>query len=946
MWTGSRRRLLQNAGATLAMAPLRGSEAGQQSLQTLREGWTNPPVSCRPHTRWWWPGSAVTRTGITRQLEGMKSVGLGGVEMVVVWRFHDRGNIDYLSPQWFDMVRHALSECERLGMEAALTFSPGWDFGGPWVPPHHRSKVLAPCWQDFQGPFSYEGPLPLFRDFGTPKTGLYNYLAPVEGHPGDQDKVLAVVGARLDGDALVPESLVDLTPDFEGEAGRWRMEEGRWRLTAFRLRYTGQQNSSQDMEDPRSWVVDHLSREAMTAYCGEIASRFAQEFRPWLGRTLDSIFADSFEAVPLANTLLWSNSTLAEFRKRKGYDLRPLLPLLWWNAGPQTPKVRYDVNEMLHQLALEFCFDPFLQACGKLGVQGRMQPHYRFNEEIVAGAGRAHRPETEVTTARFETVADPRKATVSGARFYGREIVSAEAYTFIHRERYRATLEELKIASDAFLRDGVTQFYNHGYLYSESPAVDPSADAPFAERISHWSPWWPHYRGLAMYVARSCFVLRQGRFVADVLLYSPQAQVWSEDCIAGIRQRVMKYGDVPKTLLANGYDYDIVNDDLLQHHARLAGGALELNGHRYRAVLLPAIQCIPLETMQALARFAAAGGLLIALDHAPSSAAGLHAWRERDEEVERLCASVFGSKAHIVDYGFKPGSFSPQEQPYSSTPPLRGGQRRLLELLGRAVDPQLRIGSGEQSDGLTFHQRHIGDVTVFFLTNLQPLAFENDLRFRLDGAHWPESWNPLTGEIAEAADWREVPGGAVMRLRLEPWESTFIVWRPGRRKPKRERQRPVRRTVPIRGPWQVRLRDVESRENTLSLENLLPWNDIEATRHFSGTGTYVCEFESPRADAVLDLGEVGFVAEVNLNNTPLGVRWMRPYRFKIAKKTLKNSRNLLEIRVTNALLAHVQSLPEPSAARHDFIRSAFRRDADYKPLPLSGLKGPVALHLL
>jgi hypothetical protein len=68
-------------------------------------------------------------------------------------------------------------------------------------------------------------------------------------------------------------------------------------------------------------------------------------------------------------------------------------------------------------------------------------------------------------------VADPRKATASGARFYGRDIVSAEAYTFIHPARYRTDLQDLKMANDVFLRDGVTQFYNHGYLGSPEMRV-------------------------------------------------------------------------------------------------------------------------------------------------------------------------------------------------------------------------------------------------------------------------------------------------------------------------------------------------------------------------------------------------------------------------------------------------------------------------------------------
>ncbi len=410
--------------------------------------------------------------GITAQLEEMKRSGIGGAEIVHYYRFTEKGNRRWGSPEWAEIIRHALREATRLEMKIALVFSPGWDFGSPFIPPTERSKVLAPAWLDFTGPFQYEGPLPPFKDFGTPKDGLFAHVAPVEGAPDDQGRPIAVVGARLTGkDTIDPASLVDLTDEFRGNAGRWRVEEGAWRLFSFRLQYTGQQNSAQN-EEPKSWVVDHLSSTAMRRYATTCAEMFRREFGQWIPTTLESVFSDSFEAVPLANTLLWSNSTMEDFRRLAGYDLTPLLPALWFDIGERTPQVRYDVNRAMHRIALDSCFRPFLEACAMVGLQGRMQPHYRFTEEIVEGAGMAHLPETEVTTARFETVPDPRKATVSGARFYGRPLVSAEAYTFLHRERYRATLEELKRATDAQLRDGVARFYNHGWLYTEEPAAD------------------------------------------------------------------------------------------------------------------------------------------------------------------------------------------------------------------------------------------------------------------------------------------------------------------------------------------------------------------------------------------------------------------------------------------------------------------------------------------
>lgn len=900
MWRPSRRELLPALGGALSLraAPADG----------LRLLWARAPVDnlYMPRTRWWWPGSRATREGITWQLEQMRAAGIGGAEIVHTFRLHREGNHAFLSPERLDLLRHAIAEATRLDMKIALTPSPGWDFGGPWVPPEDRSKCLAPAWLDLHGPFQYEGPLPIFRDFGTPRTGLYEFLSAVEGNPRDHLQVVAVVGARLAGDGRLDGStLADLTDEFRGEAGRWRVEEGRWRLFAFRLAYTGQRTAAQNDEEP-SWVVDHLDRNAFTRCVRHVTRAYQMAFGPALGRTVDSIFADSFEVLPLANTLLWSSGTLDEFRRRKGYDLRRWLPALWFDIGPETARIRCDVNEFLHQIALECVFEPFLEACREIGVRGRMQPHYRFNAEIIQGAGLAHVPETEVTTARFETVADPRKATVSGARFYGREVVSAEAFTFIHRERYRATPEELKRAVDAFLRDGVTRFYNHGWVYTEDGEFDPALDAmPAAERISPWAPWWPHCKGLAAYIARCAALLRQGRFVADVLLYSPQAQVWRETALFGAAQRVMNYGDVPKTLLANGWDYDLVNDHLLQTRARIEKGVLAISGYRYRAVIVTPRDFAPQATLAVLNRFAAAGGALLPLDRAPA-----------------------GLAAQIIDYGFVPAQFTPQEQPYGKTPPLRDGQRRLLEALRRAAAPQFVIGAGQQSDGLTFHQRELeGGITLFYITNLQPEPARARVTFRVHGK-WPELWDPLSGSIRPAGPWRETAAGVEVCLELEPWHSCFLLFHPGRRRPPRPKKpRAVRQVIELDRGWSRPLGDLQQ----------------------AGVFEYAVDFAAPARDAVLDLGQVGCACEAFLNGQPLGSRWMQPFRYDIPARLLRSGTNRLLVRVATPLMPALsrwdrypmrEGLLDPPPRQ---LLAAWERDRAYQPWPLSGLGGPVRL---
>ena len=151
----NRRQFLAAAGAMVSLPRV---DSAADASGVLAAGWAKPPRSYRPHTRWWWPGNAVTKRGITWQLEQMRGQGMGGVEVISSWGWYAKGDIPYLSDEWCEVVRHAMSEATRLDMDLALTFGPGWSFGGFWVPVQDRSKALAAAWQDV-GPGAFDAEL-------------------------------------------------------------------------------------------------------------------------------------------------------------------------------------------------------------------------------------------------------------------------------------------------------------------------------------------------------------------------------------------------------------------------------------------------------------------------------------------------------------------------------------------------------------------------------------------------------------------------------------------------------------------------------------------------------------------------------------------------------------------------------------------------------------------
>ncbi len=938
---------------------------GVTALASLQAAWSKPARTHKPHTRWWWPGNALSKADITRQLEGMAGQGIGGVEIMSLWKMYEKGNVEYLTPEFLGLVKHAVTEAKRLDMEVAITFSPGWGFGGAWVPRQDQSKVLCMASKDVEGGTKFSGTLPQ-----PDLKGVRSGEAPAPHPPGT---VVAVVAGRIVSNSQIdPGSLIDLTKLARPaeSALDWDMPAGQWRLMVFWLEFTGQVCSAQSFQPP-PMVIDHMNQGAVQRYCEHLGGEFKKAIGDEFGHTVDSFFCDSFEFWPLSNALLWSTDTLAGFEHHTGYGLAKYLPALWFDVGPLTARIRYDLGDYLNHRGLEAFFKPFNAWCDAHHVQARIQPHYRFSEELVQGAGATARPETEVTTARFEPVADPRKATASGARFYGREIVSAEAYTFIHPARYRTNLQDLKIATDAFLRDGITQFYNHGYFGSPEAHVAPTRDFPWANRIDHWNTWWQHYHYVAEYVARCCAVLRQGRLVADVLIYSPQATAWSERAVWGSARRVMPYGNLAKTLVANGYDFDIVNDDLLQHHAEFRDGRIGINGHVYRLLILPRATVVPIATLRAMREFAKAGGTIVALDELPVTAAGLQEHEANDRELKQITEELFSSEASrltggvfLPEYKIERKPFNPGRQAAAPTAPLNPAQRRLLDVLGNLTPPDFALAGRTQSDGLTFIHKRVGDVEVYFVSNLQANRCATDVTFRVTGKA-PQRWDARTGRMEDVREFRMVSDGTLLALDMEPWESAFFMFVPGARvaepiKPQAANQ-PLSEPLVVAGTWKMRLEGYGFETYEASCETLASWTDAPRTRHFAGTGRYEIEIDVPAGNvadgvrAVLDLGQVGNLAGVEVNGRAVGVAWMVPYRLDITG-ALRAGKNTLVVRVTDALINYVSGLKQPPEVPAELQERLGKANPAVYPeggsgyhemgetdLPPSGLLGPVKI---
>jgi hypothetical protein len=158
-----RKALLAAAAAFAVAASLVPSHA-QTDTNALVRGFRTPPDSAKPRTWWHWTSGNVTREGITKDLEWMKRVGIGGFQLSDVSSGGGQTiekPIGFGSPEWYDAVKHAATEADRLGLEMAIFSSPGWsETGGPWVTPEQGMKRLAWTETRVEGPSRFDAILP------------------------------------------------------------------------------------------------------------------------------------------------------------------------------------------------------------------------------------------------------------------------------------------------------------------------------------------------------------------------------------------------------------------------------------------------------------------------------------------------------------------------------------------------------------------------------------------------------------------------------------------------------------------------------------------------------------------------------------------------------------------------------------------------------------------
>ena len=323
--------------------------------ENLVQQFKNPHQSAWPRVFWWWLEGNVTKEGITRDLEAMKAKGIGGALIF------DAGSSNYqvakrtpagpvfLSSEWRELYKHALKEANRLGIEISLSIQSGWNLGGPSVQPENAMKKFVWSEKRVKGPGKLSEVLPVssqvregfYRDIAVQ---AYKLAAGKEReHRPIKDWGIKSVNDQFRGWGAYPlyilreqfpsipgeedvksDAILDITDKMD-KNGRinWDVPEGTWLILRYGYTLTGAKVSTSS-PGWKGLSLDYLSTRALDFYFETVVDTLIADAGDMAGKTLKYLHTDSWEMGPVN----WTAEFREEFKKWRGYDPTPFLPVL------------------------------------------------------------------------------------------------------------------------------------------------------------------------------------------------------------------------------------------------------------------------------------------------------------------------------------------------------------------------------------------------------------------------------------------------------------------------------------------------------------------------------------------------------------------------------------------------------------------------------------------
>ena len=728
-----------------------------------------------------------------------------------------------------------------------------------------------------------------------------------------------------------------MTPD-----GRlaWDVPAGRWTLLRFGYTSPGKMNhpapaSSLGLE------CDKLSKRAVDVQFAGLMGKLLEDQRAVGAHSLHYTHIDSWET----GSQNWTLGFREEFRRRRGYDLLPYLPVFTGRAVASqdiSERFLWDLRRTIADMLLVNYAGHFRELSHRHGLKLSIEAYGNGPLDDLPYAGIADLPVSE-----FWMGMEPWWVTremASATHAYGRPILAAEAFTARSPAgKWTNHPFRLKPLGDQMFTQGINRFIFHRYAMQPwMNRVPGMTMGPYGIHFERTNTWFEQSRAWLDYLARCQFLLQQGTFVADI------AYLNSERIPNDYHQPLAMNLALPA-----GYDYDAIPAELLLHQMTAGEGGVALpSGMNYRVVVLPSSATMRVAQLRKIKQLVEAGAIVVGAP--PLSSPSLEEYPRGDGEVLTMASEMWGPAdgANVTEHRLGKGK-------------VVWGQPLANVLADAGAPPDFGVMGAEVGKQLRYIHRRAGAKEIYFLASAEGEAATFLCSFRVTGKR-PELWHPDSGRIERVAVFEEQAQQTRIPIRLEPYGAVFVIF-DGAAPPASERLAGITRDgfevsgiravaaqdlrskldgirietdagryrlevsapgayrlqpasgkavaldvpalpppVEVTGAWQLSFPPGLGAPPQVTLDRLISWtaHPLDGVKYFSGTATYRRSVRIPPGmlgagrGLYLDLGRVEVIAEVSLNGHDLGILWKPPFRVDITEAAREGD-NDLEVRVVN-----------------------------------------------
>ena len=743
---------------------------------SLSRNFATPPASARPWVYWFWLNGNVTKAGITADLEAMHRVGIGGVLIMEVDQGTPKGRVAFGGPQWRALFQFVCSEAGRLGLQVNMNNDAGWcGSGGPWITPDLSMQKLVWTETIVQGPQHIETLLPqpekvadYYEDVAmlavpTPaddsyripdihnKAGFETGPYPTEEFPPPPAAIPTVPPTQTVDAARI----VNLTGQYHDGKLLWDVPPGKWTVLRLGHTSTGVENHPAP-ESGLGLESDKLSRTATKAQFNGLMAKLVADNKSHVGQALVSTHIDSWET----GTQNWSPTFREDFQRLRGYDPLPFLPVMTGRVVQNldaSVRFLWDMRQTTSDLLLQNYATYMRTLAHQHGIRLSIEGYTAPTDDLAFG-GVADEPMAEFWSSPMYSAAETVPLMASAAHTYGKPILGAEAFTADGNERWRLSPASVKSIGDWALCEGVNRFVVHRYAMQPFLNIKPGVSmGPYGLHYERTQTWWEQSKPWHQYLTRCQYLLRQGRFIADVCYLEPEGAPRHF-----VAPPASHSGD-PKN--RPGYNFDACSPEVVLTRMSVKNGLLTLpDGMHYQVLVLPEAQTMTPRLLTRIAALVHAGATVIGAP--PVRSPSLTDYPQCDTQVQKIATALWGdcNGKTVLSHPYGLGR-------------VVWGRNAAQVLAGMGIPPDF---SCQSPQGFNHIHRQMTDGTeIYFVANSETSARMLSCAFRVQ-AKIPELWWPETGRTEPVAEYTQRHGTLQMPLRLEGTQSVFVIFRQSR----------------------------------------------------------------------------------------------------------------------------------------------------------------------